>query len=227
MDLEIIWASGSPYSWSVLLALEIKELEYKSTLIELLKGEGRTPEFLNLNPRGKVPVLRDGDKYIYESMAIISYLDRVYTEPPLFGGSPAKNAEIMRIISEYNSYIAPHINHLISSAFWSNSVNQAGLESTKQALFYELANLEKILKATNWIAGKDISAADIIIFPFIQLLKRSEAKLQDTMGYKLMFNYQRFPAVSDWLNRFEKLRGYYNTYPPHWNEDKELNHYIS
>ena len=70
MDLEIIWASGSPYSWSVLLTLEVKQLEYKSTLIELFKGEGRTPEFLKMNPRGKVPVLRDGDAYISEIMSV-------------------------------------------------------------------------------------------------------------------------------------------------------------
>ena len=80
MDLEIIWASGSPYSWSVLLTLEVKELQYKSTLIELFKGEGRTPEFLKMNPRGKVPVLRDDETYICESQAIISYLDRKYPE---------------------------------------------------------------------------------------------------------------------------------------------------
>jgi len=228
MDLEIIWASGSPYSWSVLLALEVKELKYKSTLIELLKGEGRTPEFLQLNPRGKVPVLRDGDSYIHESKAIISYLDRKYPEIPLFGDSPENNAVIMRLISEYNSYIAPHIGQIISSAFWRNSPNLAKFEDTKQSLFYELTNLEKILTETNWLTGKELSAVDIFIFPFIQLLKRSEAKLKKTTAdYKLVFEDKRLSSISDWMKRFESLPGYEKTYPPHWEEDKEINHYIS
>ncbi len=227
MDLEIIWASGSPYSWSVLLALEVKKLEYKSTLIELLKGEGRTPEFLALNPRGKVPVLRDGDMNIYESPAILSYLDRKYPEYPIFGDSPEKNAEIMRIISEYNSYIEPHIMHLISSAFWSNPPNQIGLEEAKQALFYELSNFEKALTEKSWLTGEQITAADIVIFPFMQLLNRTEAKLQDAVGYTLMYSHQRFPKMYEWMRRFEALPGYEKTYPPHWEQDKEINHYIS
>jgi len=227
MDLEVIWASGSPYSWSVLLTLEVKKLQYKSTLIELFKGENRTPEFLKMNPRGKVPVLRDGDYFIYESLAVMSYLDSKFSETALFGDSPYKTAEIMKLMSEYNSYIAPHIGHMISSAFWSNSPNLTKLEDAKQNLTNELANLEKILTATNWLAGKEILAADIFIFPFMQLLMRSEAKLQDTIGYKLMFSYKKFPAISDWLKRFEDLPGYKNTYPPHWRQDKDINHYIS
>jgi len=227
MDLEVIWASGSPYSWSVLLTLEVKELQYKSTLIELFKGENRTPEFLKMNPRGKVPVLRDGDYFIHESLAVMSYLDSKFSETALFGDSPYKTAEIMKLMSEYNSYIAPHIGHIISSAFWSNSPNLTKLEDAKQNLTNELANLEKILTATNWLAGKEILAADIFIFPFMQLLMRSEAKLQDTIGYKLMFSYKKFPAISDWLKRFEDLPGYKNTYPPHWRQDKDINHYIS
>jgi len=227
MDLEVIWASGSPYSWSVLLTLEVKELQYKSTLIELFKGENRTPEFLKMNPRGKVPVLRDGDYFIYESLAVMSYLDSKFSETALFGDSPYKTAEIMKLMSEYNSYIAPHIGHIISSAFWSNSPNLTKLEDAKQSLTNELANLEKILTATNWLAGKEISAVDIFIFPFIQLLKRSETKLQETIDYKLMFSYKKFPAISDWLKRFEDLPGYNNTYPPHWRQDKDINHYIS
>ncbi|NIP39484.1 MAG: glutathione S-transferase family protein [Candidatus Dadabacteria bacterium] len=227
MDLEIIWASGSPYSWSVLLALEIKKLEYKSTLIELLKGDGRAPEFLKLNPRGKVPVLIDGETHIYESQAILSYLDRKYPDIPLFGGSPEENAGIMRIISEYTSYIEPHIMHLISSAFWSDSPNQVSLEQAKQVLFYELSNLEKTLTGNSWLTGEEITAADIVIFPFMQLLKRTEAKLQDAVGNTLMYSHQRFPKMYEWMRRFEALPGYEKTYPPHWEQDKEINHYIS
>ena len=227
MDLEVVWASGSPYSWSVLLTLEVKKLQYKSTLIELFKGENRTPAFLKMNPRGKVPVLRDGDYFIYESLAVMSYIDSKFSETALFGDSPYKSAEIMKLMSEYNSYIAPHIGHIISSAFWSNSPNLTKLEDAKQSLTNELAKLEKILTTTNWLAGKEISAVDIFIFPFIQLLKRSETKLQETIGYKLMFSYKKFPAISDWLKRFEDLPGYNNTYPPHWRQDIKISHYIS
>ena len=85
MTLEIYWGSGSPFAWRVLLAAELKRIPYESKLLEFSKGDLKTPEFLALNPRGKVPVIRDGDFVLAESMAILAYLDRKQPEPPLFG----------------------------------------------------------------------------------------------------------------------------------------------
>src|SRR5579885_1995252 len=58
MTLGIFWGSGSPFSWRVLLGAHIKGLEYESRLLEFSKGHLKAPEFLQMNPRGKVPVIR-------------------------------------------------------------------------------------------------------------------------------------------------------------------------
>ena len=92
MAIEVFWGSGSPFAWRVLLALEAKGLAYQSRLLEFSKGDSKTPEFLALNPRGQVPVLRDGGYVVYESIAILAYLERKYPEPPLFGATPKKPA---------------------------------------------------------------------------------------------------------------------------------------
>ena len=85
MAIELYWGSGSPFAWRVMLALEVKKLPYESKLMEFSKGEHKTPAYLQLNPRGKVPTLKDGDFAVYESIAIMAYLDRKYPDPPLFG----------------------------------------------------------------------------------------------------------------------------------------------
>jgi glutathione S-transferase len=56
MALEIFWGSGSPFSWRVLLGAEIKGLVYESRLLDFSKGHLKAPEFLQMNPRGRVPV---------------------------------------------------------------------------------------------------------------------------------------------------------------------------
>ena len=61
MALELWWGSGSPYSWRALLALEHKRLPYVSHLVQFSKQEHRSPQMLQMNPRGRVPVLKDGD----------------------------------------------------------------------------------------------------------------------------------------------------------------------
>jgi glutathione S-transferase len=58
MALEIFWGSGSPFSRRVLLGAEIKELAYESRLLEFSKGHMKAPEFLQMNPRGKIPLRR-------------------------------------------------------------------------------------------------------------------------------------------------------------------------
>jgi hypothetical protein len=80
MALEVYWASGSPFAWRVLLTLEAKRLPYQSKLLTFSKGEHKSPEYLAMNPRGKVPTLKDGDFAIYESLAIMAYLDRAYPD---------------------------------------------------------------------------------------------------------------------------------------------------
>ena len=57
MALELWWGSGSPYSWRALLALEHKRLPYVSHLVQFSKQEHRSPQMLQMNPRGRVPVL--------------------------------------------------------------------------------------------------------------------------------------------------------------------------
>ena len=71
MALEIWWGSGSPYSWRALLALEYKQLSYVSHLVQFAKQEHKAPALVKMNPRGRVPVLKDDDYVCFESLAIL------------------------------------------------------------------------------------------------------------------------------------------------------------
>lgn len=75
-------------------ALEEIGAEYHYHLVDLMKGEGQSPEFLRLNPFGKVPVLVDGDLVLSESAAICTYLGDKHPEselvPPTGSGERAK-----------------------------------------------------------------------------------------------------------------------------------------
>jgi len=92
MALEIFWGSGSPFSWRVLLGAEIKGLAYESRLLEFSKGHMKTLEFLQMNPRGRVPVIRDDGFVLFESLPILEYLDAKSPEVPLFGEDEREGA---------------------------------------------------------------------------------------------------------------------------------------
>ena len=90
MGITLYYGSGSPYAWRVQLALEHKALAYELKVISFSAGDTRKPEFLALNPRHRVPVLVEDDFVLYESSAIVEYLDEAYPGrgAPLFPETP-------------------------------------------------------------------------------------------------------------------------------------------
>jgi glutathione S-transferase len=91
--------SGSPFSWRVLLGAEIKGLAYESRLLEFSKGHMKTPEFLQMNPRGKVPVIRDDGFVLFESLPIPEYFEGKPSDVPLFGDGERDGARIRQVIT--------------------------------------------------------------------------------------------------------------------------------
>jgi glutathione S-transferase len=220
MAMEVYWGSGSPFAWRVLLTLEVKGLPYESKLLEFSKGEHKTPAYLQLNPRGKVPTLKDGDYVLYESLAIMSYLDRKYPDPPLFGKTPEETGLIWRQLAECESYLLIAGDKVIRPLFFGKGLdNVEEIQRAAQTLRDELAIMERRLAASHWLVGETISAADIGVFPLIQLLLRAASK-ENARPFNLgmLPLAQTFPNVAGWVQRIEALPNYDRTYPPHWRE---------
>ncbi len=75
MALTLYYLSGSPYAWRVWLALEHKGFPYQLRTMSYDAGDFQKPEFAALDPRRRVPVIDDGGFVLYESAAIVEYLD--------------------------------------------------------------------------------------------------------------------------------------------------------
>src|SRR4029077_17886465 len=67
-----------PFCQKTRVVLAEKDLEYEKVFVDLRKQEQKTPEFLRMNPYGKVPVLIDEDEVIYDSTIINEYLEEEY-----------------------------------------------------------------------------------------------------------------------------------------------------
>ena len=125
MAIELYWGSGSPFAWRALLALEWKKIPYTSKMITFSKGEHKAPGYIAMNPRGKVPVLRDGEVTLYETLAVVNYLEKRQPEPALFGRTPAEAGAIWREISECIYYFEQPAFAVIAPIFFGGVSEKA------------------------------------------------------------------------------------------------------
>lgn len=107
MSRTLYWGSGSGASWRALLGLMLKGLDYESRRLNPSKRDQKQPEYLAINPRGTFPTLCDSDLVVRDSMAILHYLDAAYTEPPIFGATPAETALVAQQCAELSDYLIP------------------------------------------------------------------------------------------------------------------------
>ena len=219
MEHELLWISGSPYSWRVQLTLEYKGVPYISHRMDTANQEHRSPAFLALNPRGKVPVLRTGDTALYESVAIIAFLDRIHPELPLLGRTVDEHGRIWQRVNEFENYVRDLLDVAIVRPLLRGHAKDdpESMRASAAKVYEALGWMEQALSGAPFIAGDEITAADIVALPNMQMLRRVGMRPEAIdMALGLYDLTTRLPAVGAWFARMEAMRGYDAAYPPHW-----------
>jgi glutathione S-transferase len=207
MAIDLYWGSGSTYCWRVLLALKHKGLDFRSHPLKFDQQEHQAPQMLAMNPRGRLPVLRDGDYVVFESVAILYFLDRKYPEPPLFGRNAEEGGVIMRVVCEYQAYAEPSLMQLVSHFLYRRDPRaDAGLAEAMSDAMHRVAGeartIERRLAQSDWVVGESISAADMVIYPDIRLLLRALAMPgASELAARFLPVETNYPALGRWLGR--------------------------
>jgi glutathione S-transferase len=200
MAVRFYYASGSPYAWRVWLALERKGIPYHLQTLSFDAGDLKTAEFAALNPRRRVPVLVDDDFVIYESSAVVEYIeDRWPNGPALFATEPRKRAIQRRMVREADQYLAA-----IGTRYATTPS-----EETAKDLQQELALWEGV--ATNDYLAGDLSAVDLTVYPLMALFVRLASRRPDFVKDDFIG-----PRLSAWMDRMQALPIVQHTRPPHW-----------
>lgn len=208
------FGSGSPYAWKVWLALEHKKLPYEAKRMSFDNGDLKTPEFTAINPRQKVPALVDNGFAMYESAAILEYLEDRYPDSGerLWPRDVQARAIARRRAAEVVAYVDPINDKIFAELFdpAGKVPDVASIEAAKQALNGELARIEAWLDK-DYLAGEKLSGADFTLYPYLAFLGRVDTRKP---GYHLLA--QAPPKVAAWMKRIESLPYFEKTVPPHW-----------
>lgn len=163
------WESGN--SREVRIVLAEKGLDFESEIVNVMKGETRTPEFLAMNPFGKVPLLIDGDQRVYEASIINEYLEEQYPKPRLMPREPAARAAVRQIIHWANQHIHANLGPVLLETLLKpeEARDKAMIERRGKVIEAAIAKIDKHLAKGPFLCG-EFSLADAALAPHVTVL---------------------------------------------------------
>ncbi len=214
MALDFYHGHGSPFSWRVWLALEHQAVAYNLKVLSFSDNDTTKPEFVALNPRHTVPTLVDDGYPLWESLAILEYLDeRFGAGTKLYPGDVRARARVRRLIREMEGYLgAEGIDVITGELFFKGDAapDMKRVEGGRKRLGEELAYFAKELKG-KFLAGDTPSAADFVLYPYLGYVWRIGVRKPETKMEELMPE-----PMAEYKKRIEALPFFDKTFPPHW-----------
>ena len=152
----------SPRARKVRIALAEKGLQYEKVTVDITKGDQKKPEFLAINPNGKVPALQDDGTSIYESSIIMEYLNDKYPNPPLLPTDPGQRARARVLLHYGDNPFDSACAAIVGEVFFKpkGQADQNAIAKAKQDLTACFERLEKELGNNDYLAGS-FSLADV------------------------------------------------------------------
>jgi glutathione S-transferase len=196
------------------LALEHKAIPYELKVLSFDNGDTKKPDFVAINPRGQVPTIVDDGFALWESFAILEYLDeRFVSGRKLYPGGSQERARIRRLAQEALSYLGPEaIDFITEELFWKQggAPDMERVAKAREKVGRELEYFAGELRG-DFLAGNAPTAADFVLYPYLGYVKRITFRKPETKLTELI------PAkLNAWGQRIEALPYFDKTVPAHW-----------
>ena len=153
---------------AVLIALYEAQAEFELKIVNMAEGEQRTPEFMALSPKGRVPALRTPEGVLSEVPALLLYVAQTHEKAQL---APLGNAFALAHMQELNMYLAStvHVNHAHNkrgNRWADDEAAQASMRAKVAANMRDCFDLieQHYLSDKPWVLGDQYSVADGYLF---------------------------------------------------------------
>jgi glutathione S-transferase len=187
MDLKLYYAPGA-CSLASHIALEELGFPYETQKLNLQEGDQRKPEYLKLNPHGRVPTLVVDGKPLTENLAILAFLGGGFPDKGLWPKETWSQAMLMSAMAWCSNTVHPAYGHLLRPARYSDDAAAQETIKAKARQTYGdyLQQIDGWLgKTPKWMMGKQYTVGDGYLLVFYRWANRN--------GYdvKAMANYTR------------------------------------
>jgi glutathione S-transferase len=198
---------GSPYVRSALAGLEEKGAPYR--LAPLAMGEAKSPAYLARQPFGRIPCIEHDGFTLYETQAILRYLDALFPEHPFQPADPKAAARMNQIVGIFDWYFFPKAiaavawQRVIVPNFFGGTADEAIIADALPDTQTSVKTLADLLGSNTFLAGESLTIADLMLGPqmaYFAQTPEGQAMIADT-------------PLAEWLDRMEARPSFQATTP--------------
>src|SRR5215469_7232749 len=191
---------GSPYVRAALLTLEEKGADYELAAMKL--GTLKQQPHLSRHPFGRIPAFEHDGWMLYETQAIMRYVDAVIPGPRLQPDDPRAAARMNQLIGITDWYVMPQVsapitrNRVVAPRF-NRPVDEDAIVKAIPNARICIAEIARLLDGATWMAGDTLSLADLLLAPHLSMLALAPE------GAAMLREHEN---LRGWLERIEARR---------------------
>jgi glutathione S-transferase len=188
---------GSPYVRAALLTLEEKGAEYELSAMKL--GTLKQQPHLSRHPFGRIPAFEHDGWMLYETQAIMRYVDEVIPGPQLQPKAPRAAARMNQLMGITDWYVMRQVsmpitrNRVVAPRFNRPVDEEAVVKAIPEARIC-LAEIGRLLDSHEWMAGDALSLADLVLAPHLSMFAEAPE------GVQILHEHEN---LRRWLARIE------------------------
>jgi len=192
----------STYSRRVRIALIEKKIAHELVLVDMMQRKHREPAYLALNPYGRVPTLEEDGFVLYESTAILDYLEATRPTPALAPADPRGRALVDMHMKLCDIQMTRHAGTIVFPKRFlpKERWNEAAIAEAKGEIEKHLAILEQQLAGKTYLVAEQFTLAEICYIPYLEFLPLMEIAAP--------------PAIAAWSARLLARPSSVETRPP-------------
>ena len=207
-DIRVFGIPGSPFLRSVEIALTEKRIDYQ--LQSIRPGGHKEPEYLARHPFGRIPAFEHDGFAIYETQAIIRYLDDVFPDPPLTPADPKARARMNQVIGIIEWYFFPKaaapigFQRIIGPRLLGIPSDDSIVAEAMPTARLCVTELDRLLGDKRYLTGEQFTSADIMLGAQLDLFSECAEGRELISGTRLQ----------PWLKRMRARPSFEATQPP-------------
>ena len=207
-DLVVHGIPGSPFLRAVMAVLEEKSATYRFQPVT--PGDHRSEAYRAMHPFARVPVIQHGDFTLYETQAILRYLDATFSDPPLQPTDPRRAARMDQLMGISDWYFFPKVagpivfQRVIGPVLMGMKTDEAVVAAAVPDAALCIATITDLLGDQPFLTGDTFSLADLHLYPqlfLFGLTPEGRSLMDDT-------------PLADWMSRMAPRPCFQATLPP-------------